>query len=79
MDLEKSQVIKDRAVSEMESFLPGPVEAETPPQASGSAEDTPGPSDAKVPKRTLGSFFKRAAASDRARLGPSPRERIQAE
>ena len=54
---EEIQVIKARAVCEMESCQPEPelVESETRPQASGSAEDTPGLSDAKRPKKTLGS------------------------
>lgn len=42
MDQEKSQIIKDRAVSEMELFLLEIEEAETPPQVSGSAENTIG-------------------------------------
>ena len=79
---EEIQVIKARAVCEMESCQPEPelVESETRPQASGSAEDTPGPSDAKRPKKTLGSFFKRAAATDTpGGVGGLSREIIQAE
>ncbi len=78
MGPEETQVIKARAIREMELFLPGQSGtcgseiSEKPTQASGSDS-----AEAKRPKKTLGSFSKRAAAATE-KTGMSEREMIQA-